>query len=105
MPVSVETIERELADAFFAELRALHARLAWPDYAVSTIRLTVEYSAEKAKYEISVDAGPSYSGRQSVRGSSLGPLMDELYRRFDYQDKADAQIEASFKALPAPTDQ
>ena len=80
MTISIEQVERELADAFFAELRALHVRLDWPSYASSRIELRVELSEGKGKFSIEVDAGPSFSGRQSVRGSTLGPVMDELYQ-------------------------
>lgn len=103
MTISIEQVERELADAFFAELRALHVRLDWPSYASSRIELIVSLSEGKGKYEISIDAGPSFGGRQNVKGSSLGPVMDELYRRFNYQDRADAQIESSLQALTDQT--
>lgn len=103
MTISTEQVELELADAFFAELRALHVRLDWPSYASSRIELKVELSEGKGKFSIEVDAGPSYGGRQYVKGSSLGPVMDELYRRFNYQDRADAQIESSLQALTDQT--
>ena len=89
-----------LARAFAAELRRLHERMAYADYKSSQLIMRVHYSEIKTTCEVELTTGDYPS--TVVKGSSLGPVMDEAYRRLNYQDREQARIDSSMTALPAP---
>jgi hypothetical protein len=91
-----------IAQSFRAELARLHDKMAWPSYKTSTIELKVEYSTDECKWFVSCCAGDRYGN--VVKGSDLGVVMDEIYRRLGYEDRKTARIDSSMKALPPPDD-
>lgn len=99
--MSIEQAQRELTQAFVIELVKLHAKMDWPRYKTSNITLTVDFSQEEVKTKLTFihDYG------NSVEHAELGPLMDEVYRRLGFKDKADTKIQQAGQALRALTDQ
>lgn len=86
---------RTVAEQFAAELRKLHTRMSNENLA-SEIQLKVTLHSGKARFEIIA----SYAwGAQRVSGSELGIVMDELYRRLNYEDKEAERIATSMTAL------
>lgn len=94
-----------LARAFGAELRRLHERMDYPNFASSSLQMIVKFYDGKMTCEVTISTGKSYSDTIQVKGSSLGPVMDEAYRRLNYQDLEQARIDSSMTALPAPPSQ
>jgi len=92
----------DLALQFTQELAQLHAALAWSDYTESTLTLTVEYKNRTPHVSIRFSKG---YGDVSVKGASLGAVMDEVRRRFDYNDKAEGDIGQASQSLLALTDE
>lgn len=91
----------DLAREFEAELRRLHQRMDWSNYASSSLDLRVTFSRDKSTAEIEASVGPDYP-KVVVKGLDLGKVMDEVYRRLNYEDKAKWEIEQSLRALPGP---
>jgi hypothetical protein len=58
--------------------------------------LNVISEEEKDKFEIQFDAG---YGDVRVTGSSIGTVMDKVYRRLDFHDREAARIDISMKQL------
>jgi hypothetical protein len=99
-PMITRTELARVADSFRDELARLHSQMDWPDYKSSTLVLSVNYSHEKVAWEVKCNAGSSYGAE--VKGSDLGVVMDEVYRRLGYEHREEARIETSMAALPAP---
>jgi len=101
---ALQVIENAITDVFKAftdELVALHQRAAWPQYKSSALTLRVTYShAEGGKLMLQCASGWG----TEVKAASLGRLMDEVYRRNDFEDREDAAMNMIAIAPPEPRD-
>lgn len=88
-----------VVEAFRHELQKLHERMDWPCWKESTLSLEVVFSQDKATYKARYTGGNPWT---EVRGTDLGKVMDEVYRRLGYEHQAQAAIESSLLALPKP---
>jgi len=103
MTQSIQTTELALATEYAAELQRLIEKMDWSrDYGLHRLSLHVEISNGQPKFRIEAAVGKDYSNRVQVEGPTLGVVMDEVYRRLNYNDKSAAQIEGSLLALAAP---
>jgi hypothetical protein len=83
------------------ELHKLRAKMDWPAYKRLSINIAVVSEEDKDKFEIQFDAG---YGDVRVTGSSIGTVMDEVYRRLDFHDRETARIDSSMRHLAPPPD-
>jgi hypothetical protein len=86
---------------FLTELRKLHTKMDWPRYKRSRLILEVSFSLEDPK--IMLTWSGEY-GDGSVKNAEIGPLMDEVYRRLGYDDRAEAAISSKTRRLAPPTE-
>jgi hypothetical protein len=96
-PMATRTEIAQIAESFRDELARLHRQMDWPKWRDTSIELTVNFSEEKSSWNIKC-----YAAGQSVCGSDLGVVMDEVYRRLGYEHREQGRIETSMAALPAP---
>lgn len=87
----------EVAREFTSELRKLHEGMAWKPYKTSDLRLNINFSLETAEFTIEWSDYPI-----SVKGASLGAVMDEVYRRLNYEDREKGRIATTLIALTPP---
>jgi hypothetical protein len=80
------------------ELHRLRTKMDWPKYKRLAINIAVVSEEDKDKFEIQFDAG---YGDVRVTGSSIGTVMDEVYRRLDFHDRETARIDSSMRQLTA----
>jgi hypothetical protein len=78
------------------ELHKLRTKMDWPKWKRLAINIAVVSEEEKDKFEIQFDAG---YGDVRVTGSSIGTVMDEVYRRLDFHDRETARIDSSMRQL------
>ncbi len=98
MPVqSVEQKILEIAQAFTSELRRLHQKMDWRKYHSTQIRLVVHFSEDKQSFSLKWSDYPV-----EVEGASLVTVMDEVYRRLDFEHREKGRIAASLLSLPDP---
>jgi hypothetical protein len=83
------------------ELHKLRTKMDWPKYKRLAINIAVISEEEKDKFEIQFDAG---YGDVRVTGSTIGTVMDEVYRRLDFHDRETARIDSSMRQLAPPDD-
>lgn len=90
----------EVAKEFAQELAKFHTKMDFSSYKTSQLTLTVRYSTEGGpKMEVMFG---EYNG---PRHTDLGKLMDEVYRRAGFDDRAEGTINAesnSLLSLPSP---
>lgn len=99
-PTIDESIEA-VAYEFARELMRLRQRMDWPSYSSQQLTLRISEADGKATAEICANVGGSYNSQVIVKGAQLGSVMDEVYRRLNYEDKAQGQIESSLQRLPS----
>ena len=86
-----------VAKQFVSELRRLHTAMDWRPHKTSRLSLRVDFSLESATFDIQFSDYPL-----DIKGSNLGIVMDETYRRLNYEHKEEARIGSSLKQLAAP---
>jgi hypothetical protein len=91
---------RCVAESFRDELARLHSKMDWSDYKTSRITLEVTFQNDKIVWNIQCFPGSEYGS--PIKGSDLGVVMDEVYRRLGYEHREEARIESSMVALVAP---
>ena len=86
---------------FLTELRKLHTKMDWPRWKTTTLTLEVAFSHNDPKIQI------TWRGEYGtdVHGAELGPLMDEVYRRLGYADRAEAAISSKTRRLAPPCEE
>lgn len=94
----IETVAYEFA----RRLLKLRLDMAWPKYHAQRLGLEITVSENADRAEITAHVGSSYSDQVTVKGATLSAVMDEVYRRLNYQDRAEAQIQSSLKRLAPP---
>lgn len=99
-PMATRNEIAQIAESFRDELARLHRQMDWPAYRDSVLTLKVVFSTDKCVWEIQCNPGSTYDG--VVKGSDLGVVMDEVYRRLGYEHREQGRIETSMAALPAP---
>ena len=93
-----------VAQIFTGEINKLEARKQGANPRIYMKVLYEGYSSKNVKIELCCEF---YDGSEyhTVKGASLGAIMDEVYRRAGFADKEALrldQVEASLVALPAP---
>lgn len=96
--MTTEYTDRATID-FLTELRKLHTKMDWPGYKRSRLTLEVNFSLEDPKVQLS---WTGEYGDGSVKGAELGPIMDEVYRRLGYEDRANAAIDTKLRRIAGP---
>lgn len=96
-----EEMIQTIAQDFAQELAKLKSRMAWPDYSIQYLKLEVTHDSKGAEFKIQATVGREYNKTQ-VSGTDLGRVMDEVYRRLNFDDKEEARIAASLVALAPP---
>jgi hypothetical protein len=99
-PMATRTEIAQIAESFRDELARLHRQMDWPAYKESVLTLKVNFTPEKCVWEVICNPGSTYA--DTVRGSDLGVVMDEVYRRLGYEHREQGRIETSMATLPAP---
>jgi hypothetical protein len=100
-PMATRNEIAHIAESFRDELARLHRQMDWPTYRDSRLTLQVTFSEDKCTWEVICSPGASYA--EAVKGSDLGVVMDEVYRRLGYEHREQGRIETSMAALPAPS--
>ena len=99
---------REILDPQGKAIRDALARVGFPDVEEVRagksfeIRLKVAYNRTDATYKLQF--GGDYDTNH-VEHTELGPLMDEVYRRFSFDEKAQLVKQTAAQSLFAVTDQ
>jgi aspartyl-tRNA synthetase len=102
-PMATRNEIAQIAESFRDELARLHRQMDWPTYKQSRINLQVTFSEDKPVWEIQCTPGDTWG--TAVKGSDLGVVMDEVYRRLGYEHREQGRIETSMAALPAPSEE
>jgi len=95
-PLATKAQIAAVAESFRDELARLHQQMGWPKYKDSRLHLIVTFG-ETPKWEIQCNPGSTYG--ETIKGSDLEIVMDEVYRRLGYQDREEARIASSMRAL------
>lgn len=98
-----EKVIRDCAAEFSKELSKYATKLDLSTWAEPTIYLKVSFTREKGpKLEVAFQ-GTKYGS--SVKHTSLGLLMDEVYRREHFDDKAEMSVDTESASLRSLTHQ
>ncbi len=99
-PMATRNEIAQIAKSFRDELARLHRQMDWPSHRDSVLILKVNFSESKCVWEVICHPGSTYA--DTVKGSDLGVVMDEVYRRLGYEHREQGRIETSMAALPPP---
>lgn len=94
---------REVAQEFAKDLQVLRAKMArQSSFQEDVLTLRVAVKHEEVQFELSYSQGYG----SPVKASTLGALLDEVYRRAGFDDREAGRLQAqgeALRALPPPT--